>query len=236
MASAHPQDLMASIHPTGQPFTIAARVSGPANTAFGGMDAAAGPVAVKSGKINVVVMADSDIFDDRFWVHVEDLYGKKIAAPFADNAAFVLGAIENLAGSGDLISLRTRATSDRPFTVVQEMQAQAGEEFKAQEQMLKQRLSDTEQRLRALEQGGSQATNQVGLSAAQQTEIEKFRRDLVDTRKALRDVQRNLRAQVDTLGSFLAFVNIALVPIIVAALAIVLASWRRRRRVSGRAL
>ncbi len=66
-------------------------------------------------------MADTDIFDDRFWVRVENLYGKRVAAPFADNGAFVLNAVENLMGSDDLISLRTRATNDRPFTVVQQI-------------------------------------------------------------------------------------------------------------------
>jgi ABC-type uncharacterized transport system involved in gliding motility auxiliary subunit len=43
-------------------------------------------------------------------------------------------------------------------------------------------------------------------------------------------VQHNLRKEVDALGSFLAFVNIALVPILVAAFAVVLAILRRRRR------
>ena len=47
---------------------------------------------------------------------------------------------------------------------------------------------------------------------------------LIETRTALRDVQHNLRKQVDSLGAFLAFVNIALVPLIVAGFAIVLAS------------
>jgi ABC-type uncharacterized transport system involved in gliding motility auxiliary subunit len=224
-----PQDLMQSILPAGKPFVIAARVTGPAHSAF----------SSATGNINVIVMADSDIFDDRFWVHVEDLYGKKIATPFADNAAFVLNSIENLTGSSDLISLRTRATSDRPFTVVQDMQKEAGEEFMAQEQMLKARLTEAQQRLHDLEQGGTtngQPNAATGLSPAQQAEIERFKRELTSTRSALRDVQRNLRKEVDSLGALLAFINIALVPIIVAGFAIVLASLRRRRRARGRAL
>jgi ABC-type uncharacterized transport system involved in gliding motility auxiliary subunit len=227
--NARPQDLMQSILPAGKPFVIAARVTGPAHSAFGSA----------TGNINVIVMADSDIFDDRFWVHVEDLYGKKIATPFADNAAFVLNSIENLTGSADLISLRTRATSDRPFTVVQDMQKEAGEEFMAQEQMLKARLTEAQQRLHDLEQGGTtngQPNTATGLSPAQQAEIERFKRELTSTRSALRDVQRNLRKEVDSLGALLAFINIALVPLIVAGFAIVLASLRRRRRARGRAL
>ena len=88
------------------------------------------------GNINVIVMADSDIFDDRFWVHVENSTASSVAAPFADNGAFVLNAVENLTGSDDLISLRTRATSDRPFTVVQALQAQAQAQYPAEAEAL----------------------------------------------------------------------------------------------------
>jgi uncharacterized protein (TIGR03382 family) len=57
-----------------------------------------------------------------------------------------------------------------------------------------------------------------------------------DTRAQLRDVQHSLRKDIDALGAFLAFINIALVPILVAAFAIVLAWLRRRRRVRALAL
>jgi ABC-type uncharacterized transport system involved in gliding motility auxiliary subunit len=230
-----PQDLMAQIEPTGQRYTIAARISGPVKSAFPkGVPGAAGPhLTVSKGPINVIVMADSDIFDDKFWVHVENLYGKKMAAPFADNAAFVLNAVENLTGSNDLISLRTRAANNRPFVVVQKMQAEAQAQFQQQADALKQQLTDTETRLHALEQGGStngQPASNLSLTPEQQAEIERFKRQLIQTRSDLREVQSNLRGNIDLLGSILAFVNIWLVPILVSLFAIVLAVLRRRRR------
>lgn len=237
--SLRPQDLMTQIEPTGTHYVIAARISGPAKTAF-----PAGPPAgdtdavktamIKSAKaINVIVMADSDIFDDRFWVQTQNLFGKQVATPFADNGAFVLNAVENLTGSNALISLRTRATSDRPFTVVKELQAEAQARFQQEADALQQRLTDTESRLKALEQGDNangEPSNATMLTTAQQSEIDKFKRDLITTRAALRDVQHSLRKEVDALGSLLAFVNIALVPILVAGFALLLAVLRRRRR------
>src|SRR5207244_11438048 len=95
-----------------------------------------------------------DVFDYKLWVRVEAVYGRRIAAPFAANGAFIMNAVENLSGSNDLISLRTRATSSRPFTVVQKLQAQAQARFQQEADALKQKLSDTETRLHALEQGG----------------------------------------------------------------------------------
>jgi ABC-type uncharacterized transport system involved in gliding motility auxiliary subunit len=224
-ATPRPQDLWNAIHPAGSPYTIAARISGAAQTAFPQQ------ARIKSAKINVIVMADSDIFDDRFWVRTQDLFGKRIAQPFADNAAFVLNAVENLTGSSDLISLRTRASSDRPFTVVRQMQAEAQAQYQQEADALQARLTDTEQRLHALEQGqAANGQNAKTLSPAQKDEVEKFKRDLIDTRAQLRDVQANLRSSIDALGSLLAFVNIALVPILVALFALVLAFLRRRRR------
>ncbi|MBV9992976.1 MAG: Gldg family protein [Alphaproteobacteria bacterium] len=229
-ATQNPNDLMAMVEPTGEKFTIAARISGEAKTAF------PATAKTKSGKVNVVVIADTDVFDDRFWVRVQNVLGKKIAAPFADNGGLVLNAVENLTGSGDLISLRTRETVQRPFTVVQDLQAKAQEQFQQKEKSLQQHLTETQQRLHELEQGGNtQSGTEAGLTPAQQAEIERFRRDARDTRNQLRDVQHNLRKDIDSLGSWLAFINIALVPILIAIFAIVLASLRRRKRLQARA-
>jgi ABC-type uncharacterized transport system involved in gliding motility auxiliary subunit len=237
-----PQDLMAQVEPTGERYVIAARISGPARTAFpagppgiaaDALKTAPHQIKASTGPINVVIMADSDIFDDRFWVRVENLYGHRIAAPFADNAAFVLNAIENLTGSSDLISLRTRATNNRPFTVVQDLQSHAQAQFQQEADALQQQLTDTQSRLHALEQGGStngQPTNAAGLTPEQQAEIQTFKHQLVETRTQLRNVQHNLRREVDALGTLLAFINIALVPILVALFAIGVTVLRRRRR------
>lgn len=243
--SQQPQDLMAAIEPSGKHYTIAARVSGPAMTAFpegppaGDTDADKTPEIKSAKAINVIVVADTDIFDDRFWVRSENLYGKRVAAAFADNGAFVLNAVENLTGSNALISLRTRATSDRPFTVVKELQADAQARFQQEANALQQKLSDTESRLHALEQGGStngEPATAAALTSAQQSEIDRFKRDLINTRAALRGVQHSLRKEVDALGSLLAFINIALVPILVAGFALLLAVLRRRRRARAIAL
>jgi ABC-type uncharacterized transport system involved in gliding motility auxiliary subunit len=227
----NPQDLTAAIAPTGQEYIIAARLSGPAKTSYPGgpPTGITAPQVMSAKNINVIVMADTDIFDDRFWVRIEQMFGKQVAAPFANNDAFVVNAIENLTGSSDLISLRTRATNDRPFTLVRALQADAERQFKQQEDALKARLSETEQQLKALQTGQGSGSN-VGITPKQEATIAQFKRQLADIRTQLRAVQRNLRQDVDALGDVLAFVNIALVPILVALFAVLIAWLRRRRR------
>jgi len=223
--------LMEQVVPSGEEYVIAARISGPAKTAYPGGPPAGvtGPEVTSAKAVNLIVMADTDIFDDRFWVHIEQMFGKDVIAPFANNDAFVINAAENLMGSNDLISLRTRATSDRPFTLVRALQADAEAKFKQQEDALKTRLADVQQRLKDL-QSGQGGGSSVALTAQQQAAIGEFKHQLMEIRSQLREVQRNLRQDVDTLGQVLAFVNTALVPILVAIFALVLAWLRRRRR------
>jgi ABC-type uncharacterized transport system involved in gliding motility auxiliary subunit len=252
----NPSDLLRRFQPTGARYVIGARVTGPAKTAFpNGAPAApakppadpndapkpdAGPLPaqIKDAKnINVVVFADSDMLDDRFWVQVQNVVGQRIAVPTADNGALVMNAVENMMGSNDLISLRTRERSGRPFVVVEQIRRKAETRFLAEEQQLQQKVTATEASLRAL-QSPNQAQNAAApvLSKDQQAQIDKFRRDLVQARASLRGVQASLREDVERLGTVLAFLNIALVPLLIGAAAIGLSFLRRRRRTRARAL
>lgn len=229
-----PQQILARFKPSGERYVFAARIAGPVKTAFpDGPPAGAAREAYlrqSQSDANIIVVADSDFLEDRFWVRVETLLGKRLASSFADNGAFVLNAVENLMGSNDLISLRTRATNERPFTRVRKIQAEAQAKFQSEADLLKQKLSDTQERLKVLQQADDGKDVSQDLGEAQQTEVERFRRELLETRTQLRDVQLKLRQDVDRLGRVLTFVNIALVPLLVAMVAVILALLRRRRR------
>jgi ABC-type uncharacterized transport system involved in gliding motility auxiliary subunit len=173
--------------------------------------------------LHVVVIADSDVLDDKFWVHP----GNALVAPepFSDNGGLVLNAVENLTGSGDLIALRTRANTDRPFTRVRAMQAEAEARFRETLQTLQTRLAVSQQQLQQLQPGNGGA-----LTPQQQAAIARLRGQMADTRTQLRDVQHNLRADIDRLGAWLAFYNILAVPLLVIGFAMVQGWMRRARR------
>ncbi|MBN9553958.1 MAG: GldG family protein [Alphaproteobacteria bacterium] len=223
MALHDPSRLVDTMRPTGVRYALAARITGNAKTAYPNA-----PGAVKSGKVQLMIVADSDVWDDRFWVNVSNQMGHPVAQPFADNGAFILNAVENLTGSDDLISLRTRASSDRPFTVVQSLRQAAETKYRETENTLQNNLTQAQQTLAQLQQGSG--GNAIALSQKQKDEIERIRRGMAQTRVQLRDVQHNLRAEVDALGSRLAFLNIVGVPILLAGFALVLGMIRARRR------
>ena len=218
-----PTHLIEAVHPTGVRYALAARITGPAKSAF-----PKAPGAVQNGNVQLVIVADSDVWDDRFWVHISNQLGRPVADPFADNGALILNAVENLTGSDDLISLRTRAPSDRPFTVVQALQQSAEIKYRETEDSLQASLTQAQQALQQLQQGVG--GNTIALTQKQKDEIESIRSGMAQTREQLRDVQHNLRAEVDALGNRLAFLNIFGVPILVAGFAVVLGLIRRARR------
>jgi ABC-type uncharacterized transport system involved in gliding motility auxiliary subunit len=179
--------------------------------------------------INIVVVADTDMLDDRFWLQKQDFFGQRVLVPTANNGDFVANAIEVLAGGNDLIGLRTRGTSARPFEVVEKIQSEAQARYSAEEHALQTKLKDTQSKLASLT-GKDQANAPATLSADQTKAIEEFRADMVQTRRQLRDVQAALRRNIQRLKAGLEFVDIALIPIIVAVVAIILGALRLRRR------
>ena len=179
--------------------------------------------------INVVVIADTDLLDDRLWVQSQDFFGQKVTAPLANNGDLVADAIDVLAGGEDLVGLRSRGTSTRPFEVVDRIQRDAQARYSAEEQALQQKLKATEAKLANLT-GKDQSESAAALSPDQAKAIDQFRADAVQIRRQLRDVQAALRSDIQRLKGGLEFLDIALIPIIVAAVAVILGVVRLRRR------
>ncbi|MEI9986535.1 MAG: hypothetical protein WDN69_27210 [Aliidongia sp.] len=155
-------------------YTIAARITGPADTGFPDgpppavdaqgkpvekadpkADDAAKAVQLKTAKtpIDVIVVADSDLLDDRFWVSVQDFFGQRVATPQAGNADFVANAVDSLAGTGDLIGLRSRGSAVRPFTLIEDVQRRAQDKYQAQEKSLQDKLKETQAKLDEISKG-----------------------------------------------------------------------------------
>ncbi|MDO9475927.1 MAG: Gldg family protein [Pseudohongiella sp.] len=216
---------------------LAARVSGRSVSAFPDgppvADDDANPAETTSadthlsesiGDIGVIVIADSDVLADRMWAQSQQVLGQRVINAFASNGDFVINALDNLSGSTALINIRSRGRYARPFTRVIDLQRAADERLRAEETNLLQRLSETEQQLTALNQN-----NGGTISPEQNAEIERFIQVQTDTRRALRDVQFQLNAEIDRLGTTLKFINTALIPglLVIAALAL---AWIRSRR------
>ncbi|ACO80060.1 hypothetical protein AvCA_39200 [Azotobacter vinelandii CA] len=223
-----PQSLYADLQPTGERYAIAARVDGPARSAY--PDGIEGRKdGIKSvDNINLILVADSDLLSDRMWVRIQDFFGQRIPQPFADNASFAINALDNLAGSDALIEVRSRGRFSRPFEVVEALQREAEARFREKEEVLQQRLEQTERQLAALQQG-EEPGKVLELSPEQQATLQQFLQEKLRIRKELREVRYQFNADIEALGRTLKFLNIALVPMLLTLGALAVWLWRRRR-------
>jgi len=229
--------------PSGVALPLALRLTGKFKTAFpAGRPAAPGakPDAAKSAaeaqlresaKDNsVILVADTDMLQDPAVVDVQDVLGHKVVVPSNGNLAFAMDMVEQFAGGDDLISLRSRASSFRPLTVVRELEANAQKQYFGKIRALEDELQKTTDKLQELQksQGPSAKSAQI-LSAEQQAELEKFRRAVVETKLQLKEVRKNLRRDSEALVFWTKIANIALMPLLVALFGLGVALVRRRR-------
>lgn len=233
-----PKAILRAFTPGKEQLTLAARLSGTVRSAFpSGKPAADGAapstvdhVASSAGSINVILVADADMLSDSLWVREEQFFGQRTRRLMADNGAFTVGAVENLIGGTDLISLRARRESARSFTLVDTMQRRAEDRFRAEQQLLETKLTETNDRILSLsrQQGDDKGT--LVLTPEVQAEIDKAKDEVLTTRKQLRDVRRSLRSDIERLGTQLKAINIALMPALVTLGAAGIGLWRRARR------
>ncbi len=240
----HPAQILAGFKPQGGPRVIAARVQGTLKSAFTGPPPLAGEpekrpdnlpayIAQTAKPANLVLVADSDILADRFWVRTGDFFGQQSATPFADNGPFVANLIGTLAGSDALIGLRSRGDTNRPFTLVNAMQAEAQAQFRQTEQGLQQHLEAAQKQIRALRTGdgrtGGDKTDAV-ITPEQRQAIDAAQQDILDTRRKLRAVQLDLNRDIGRLEDEMRVLTIVAVPAVLTVLAIGMGIIQRRRR------
>jgi ABC-type uncharacterized transport system involved in gliding motility auxiliary subunit len=243
-----PAKILAGFKPEGGPRVIAARVHGVLKSAFSepppleaGKTRPADFPAYKAqtdGPANLVVVADSDILADRFWVRMSDFFGQSTATPFSDNGPFVANLLGTLAGSDALIGLRSRGDTNRPFTLVAQMQSEAEAQFRQTQQALQQHLTDVEKQLQTLRSGsvstGDNAKPDAVITPDQRAAIDAARQDVLQTRQKLRAVQLELNRDISQLETEMRIFTIVLVPAVMTVLAITMGIVQRRRRARAR--
>jgi ABC-type uncharacterized transport system involved in gliding motility auxiliary subunit len=252
-----PARLLNDFFPAGDPIVLGARVTGEVESAFpeGGPGGTAPSLddpdaedvagdgthlARSTVPLNAVVIADTDLLADRFWIRALSLGGLTLGYErLADNGALVAGLLDQLAGSTELLALRARGEFRRPFTRIEEMQRRADAEFRAEEQRLEQQIQQTEQRITELQRARTDepATDPLAglvLTPEQQAEVERLQTELVASRRQLRQVQLDLNRDIEALQTRLQLINTAGVPVLLTAFAVSLAVARSVRRRADR--
>jgi ABC-type uncharacterized transport system involved in gliding motility auxiliary subunit len=225
-----PKELALKYQSSNRQYVLAARVSGKANSAFEqvpeGLEVE--NYAGSTDALNVIVVGDTDMLADRFWVQQANFFGQTVSTPFANNGDFFTNAVENLGGSNALISIRSRGTFARPFSKVDELTLQAEKKFREQEQLLQKQLEETEMQLSQIQSQQVEGGPLV-ITPEQQQAVDNFMEQKIQIRKALRDVRHQLDKDIESLGNWLKLINIALAPIMLVLVLMLFARVLRKK-------
>jgi ABC-type uncharacterized transport system involved in gliding motility auxiliary subunit len=244
-------NIMKEFKPTGVNYALAVRLSGRFKTAFPD-----GPPQEKKdekadtekkdekkpdekktgdwlketkGDNTVVLFGDADLLYDPFTIRQIDSPFGALKMAMNANLNLAQNIIEQMTGDNNLIAVRSRATLNRPFTRVKEMEAAANERFQSEIKRLEDSAAQAQQKINEMQAQKKDKDQRFILSPEQRVELEKLRKEEADTRKRLRQVQKDLKKEVVSLQTRLKWINILAVPLAVTATGIVIAIVNRRK-------
>jgi ABC-type uncharacterized transport system involved in gliding motility auxiliary subunit len=215
---------------------MAVRLNGTFNTAFpngrpvpaGETNAAPAATTLKDGTSTVILVADADLIYDRFCVQELSVFGARALQPLNDNVRFFGNAVEQVAGSSDLVGIRSRGEFFRPFERVLALENEARRLWQEKEQALVQKLEDTQSQLNQLQTKKDEG-QQFILSPEQKDAIERYRDQEIAIRRDLKDVRKSLRQEIERLGLKVKLANIVVMPLLISLGGLTYGLSRRRR-------
>lgn len=179
---------------------------------------------------NMVLIADADLLSNQTWIVQESVGGISLGARVAaDNGALVLNALESLVGGGQLSSLRGRGHYRRPFDKIEALRKDADARYLRRSKELEDQIKRSEQKIAQL-QRSDVAQGGLILSPEQERELVQLNLEMVEARKELRQVQHQLREEIEATGRRLMLLNVVAWPVVVAVLAFGWTMLRSRRR------
>jgi ABC-type uncharacterized transport system involved in gliding motility auxiliary subunit len=214
----------------GKPTAAPADTANPSAKPTPAPSATTTPVPLKEATSEgvVILIGDADFAFDTIAGNEQQVLNQTVFSPSNGNLNFIESSVEMLAGDSNLMSIRSRASANRPFLVVNQMEAAAEQRYQSKIDELENSIAQTRQKLAAL---NTNPTDQkTVLSPQQQAEIKKFRENEAKFDKELKQVRKDLRQEIDSLQNTLKWINIAAMPLLIAVAGLGLAIFRRQSR------
>jgi len=181
------------------------------------------------GDNTVVLVGDADLLYDQFALRQQGFLGMTFQQPINGNLDFGQNLVEQMAGDSDLISVRSRATLDRPFTRIQAMETKANELYESKIKEFEDQQQQTQQRINDLQASKGQGQQRFILSPEQQVELDKLKKSAAEINLQLKAEKKNLAREKESLQSSLKWANILAMPAVVAVSGLCLAVFKRKR-------
>ena len=230
---ADPEALLKNFKSENKSFILGARITGNFKSAFSEKELSELGIkkeihVKKNSNSNILVFADTDLLTDITWLTQQNILGRRNIIAIADNGRLVMNSLESMSGGKNLIGLRGRGVSNRPFLLIENLQKNAEIMLKEKEDALKEELAETENKLQKIQD--ENITDKENLSLEQTETINKFNKKIINIRKDLREVQRKLGENIRSLETKLKIINIWLIPSLIVVVYYILKIAIRKRR------
>lgn len=183
-------------------------------------------VAEASGSDSAVILfADADMFFDAFSLSQDQMTGSLVA--INSNIPMFLNAVELLSGGGDLLAVRSRASTQRPFVKLDEMREKVEVEFRPKLQGLEKQLNDTVEKISTMKVKLDTKTRTLMLDPEQQKQLDELTATQAKISKEVREVRKQQNREIDWIKFTLKMLNILFMPLLVISVGLVLAMRRR---------
>jgi len=242
-----PNELARQISPDGEAKMLAGLIHGTFRTGFPGGRPADPPAVDDEGLATeatpevsagltesvvpgtVILVMDTDWLLDSYSVRRLNFLGMTALEPLNDNLSFGSSSIEYLGGSEDLISIRSKGTTLRPFKVVQNMEMAAQQRYQVELEEVDARLREVQNQLNQL---ASQQTEGRRLVASPeiQKSLEEYRAQEASVRAERRKIRKALREGIERLGTILLLANLLIVPAFIGLFGVAFFTRRNRRQ------
>jgi ABC-type uncharacterized transport system involved in gliding motility auxiliary subunit len=179
----------------------------------------------------VAVFSDVDFISDMLAYRDFYVFGK---VPNADNAALILNTIDDLGGSSDLISIRSRGNFKRPFVVVDRIEREAEAETAKELLIIEVKIAGFNRELQSILASAKQGQEEVIGSSIMQKRRE-LELEIQRANREKRVIQMKRRERIDSLGGKLQRANTLMAPAVIMIIAVVVSvrcSIRKRHYIS----
>lgn len=183
----------------------------------------------------VILFGDSDmIFNDACVRTVQDALGQTSLIRQDDNLALFQNVMDHLCGSSSLSAIRGRVPMSRPLTRINEIKARAELAYKDRILSLQRNLAEAQNRVRRIQDYLTASGGEARLSEEQKREIREYSSRVAEFKRELKELNLQLKADLDRLDNLVRGVNLILVPLLVAVAGILwsavrLSKWRKRK-------
>jgi ABC-type uncharacterized transport system involved in gliding motility auxiliary subunit len=173
----------------------------------------------------IIVFSDVDFISDSI-AYQSSFFGKVV---MGDNSTMLLNAIDDLSGSSDLVSIRSRGNFKRPFVVVEEIEREAEAETAEEVEKINAQIAGFQSELQSIVSSAKEGQEEIIGGSIMQKKQE-LELKIHQAQRQLRQVKMTRRERIEQLGNRLRQANMLGAPTVILIIAIVLGIRRSARK------